>query len=102
MHALIAVDEDDLVIGASRAARHMLGLTDELLRNPLPASDVLGEQANAELDYATAERGAIQRALARSGGNVSAAANNLGISRATLHRKLKRLGFPDKVSFSDF
>ncbi|WP_271899524.1 GAF domain-containing protein [Candidatus Phyllobacterium onerii] len=102
VHALIAVDEDDLVIGASRAARHMLGLTDESLRKPLPASDVLGEQANAELDYATAERGAIQRALARSGGNISAAANNLGISRATLHRKLKRLGFPDKVSFSDF
>ena len=92
MHALIAVDEDDLVIGASRSARHMLGLTDELLSKPLPASDVLGQHANAERDYATAERGAIQRALARTGGNVSAAATNLGISRATLHRKLKRLG----------
>ena len=30
MHALIAVDEDDLVIGASRSARHLLGLTDEV------------------------------------------------------------------------
>jgi transcriptional regulator of acetoin/glycerol metabolism len=92
LHALIAVDEDDLVIGASRSARHMLGLTDESLSKPLPASDVLGQHADAERDYATAERGAIQRALARTGGNISAAATDLGISRATLHRKLKRLG----------
>ncbi|RUU07552.1 sigma-54-dependent Fis family transcriptional regulator, partial [Mesorhizobium sp. M7A.T.Ca.TU.009.01.3.2] len=35
-------------------------------------------------------RSAVQRALARSEGNVSAAAQNLGISRATLHRKLAR------------
>ena len=34
---------------------------------------------------------AVQRALARSDGNVSAAAEALGISRATLHRKLRRL-----------
>ena len=33
----------------------------------------------------------MQRALARSDGNVSAAAEALGISRATLHRKLRRL-----------
>ena len=38
-----------------------------------------------------AERAAVQRALARSDGNVSAAAEALGISRATLHRKLRRL-----------
>ena len=31
-----------------------------------------------------------QRALLRAGGNVSAAAKALGVSRATLHRKLKR------------
>jgi transcriptional regulator of acetoin/glycerol metabolism len=34
----------------------------------------------------------IQRAIARADGNVSAAAHNLGISRATLHRKLARFG----------
>jgi transcriptional regulator of acetoin/glycerol metabolism len=32
----------------------------------------------------------LTRALARSGGNVSAAARALGLSRATLHRKLER------------
>jgi transcriptional regulator of acetoin/glycerol metabolism len=34
----------------------------------------------------------LQRALARSGGNASAAAAALGISRATLYRKLRRHG----------
>lgn len=92
MSALIAVDDDDLVVGASRSARLILGLTDELLSRPLPAADILGQHSNAERDYANAERGAIQRALARTGGNVSAAAAHLRISRATLHRKLKRLG----------
>lgn len=92
MSALIAVDDDDLVVGASRSARQLLGLTDELLSRPLPATDLLGQHSNAELDYANAERGAIQRALARTGGNVSAAAEHLRISRATLHRKLKRFG----------
>jgi transcriptional regulator of acetoin/glycerol metabolism len=42
-------------------------------------------------DLDQAERAAVQRALARSDGNVSAAAEALGISRATLHRKLRRL-----------
>jgi transcriptional regulator of acetoin/glycerol metabolism len=32
----------------------------------------------------------LQRALLRTQGNVSAAAKALGVSRATLHRKLKR------------
>jgi transcriptional regulator of acetoin/glycerol metabolism len=34
----------------------------------------------------------LQRALARAGGNVSKAARDLDMSRATLHRKLKQLG----------
>ncbi|WP_312204987.1 MULTISPECIES: helix-turn-helix domain-containing protein [Brevundimonas] len=33
--------------------------------------------------------------MARTGGNVSAAARALGVSRATLHRKLHRLGLID-------
>ncbi|WP_312795243.1 helix-turn-helix domain-containing protein, partial [Tianweitania sp.] len=36
--------------------------------------------------------GVLQRALARAGGNVSAAAKLLGISRATMHRKLNKTG----------
>ncbi|SHI70901.1 GAF domain-containing protein [Roseomonas rosea] len=89
--ALLAIDADDLVIGATRAARQALGITPERLRRPLPAADLLGADAPAA-DLLQAERGAVQRALARAGGNVSAAAEALGISRATLHRKLHRLG----------
>jgi len=39
-----------------------------------------------------AARRSIQHALAQTGGNVSAAARMLGISRATLHRKIKQFG----------
>ncbi|HEX8047984.1 GAF domain-containing protein [Rhizobium sp.] len=91
-NALLAVDDDDLVIGASRSARHILGLTDEALSRPLPAADLLGQRKNVRQDYAMAERSVIQRALARTSGNISAAAMIMGISRATLHRKLKKLG----------
>lgn len=84
---LIAVDADDLVIGASRAARLAFGITSACLKKPLPAADLLLGRANDNLS--TAERGVLQRALARADGNVSAAAVALGISRATLHRKLK-------------
>jgi transcriptional regulator of acetoin/glycerol metabolism len=91
--ALIAVDRHDLVIGATRAARLALGITDASIAAQLPASDIIAlerEASAAELEEA--ERGAVRRALSRAGGNVSAAARALGVSRATLHRKLNRLG----------
>lgn len=87
---LIAVDREDLVIGASRAARLAHRLTDERLARPFPAADLLALPEPADA-LAEAERGAIRRALGRTGNNVSAAARLLGISRATLHRKLARL-----------
>ncbi len=87
--SLIAVDDDDLVIGATRAARQALGITPDLLRRPLPAGDLIGGRADG-LDGS--ERAVLCRALARAHGNVSAAAAALGVSRATVHRKLKRLG----------
>jgi transcriptional regulator of acetoin/glycerol metabolism len=88
---LIAVDADDLVIGATRSARVALGVTRDFLKKPLPAADLLGGTSSPARDLDQAERAAVQRALARSDGNVSAAAEALGISRATLHRKLRRL-----------
>ncbi|TIL95010.1 MAG: sigma-54-dependent Fis family transcriptional regulator [Mesorhizobium sp.] len=88
---LIAVDADDLVVGATRLARLALGITQKSLRKALPAADLLGGARKVTEVLAEAERGALQRVLARTDGNVSAAAAALGISRATLHRKLNRL-----------
>lgn len=88
---LIAVDREDLVVGASRAARLAHGLSEERMARPFPAADLLGREPLPD-SLAWAERGVVQRALARAGGNVSAAARLLGVSRATLHRKLARLG----------
>ncbi|TIM68789.1 MAG: sigma-54-dependent Fis family transcriptional regulator, partial [Mesorhizobium sp.] len=63
----------------------------QCLDKPTPARDLLGWAENRPEVLAEAERSVLQRALARADGNVSAAAQALGISRATLHRKLNRL-----------
>ncbi|AJE48939.1 GAF domain-containing protein [Celeribacter indicus] len=87
---LLAVDQDDLVIGATRAARRAFGLGPGAF-DPRPASDILGRDTTASA-LERAERAALRRAIARTGGNVSAAARELGIGRATLYRRMKRLG----------
>lgn len=86
--AMLAVDANDLVVGATRAARLHLNLSGDLHAAPRPLGDVLGEGATDGFD--DAERAVLARALARTGGNISAAARALGLSRATLHRKLDR------------
>ncbi|UWU89560.1 GAF domain-containing protein [Bradyrhizobium sp. CB1015] len=86
---LVAVDADDLVIGATRSARLALGIAPGGALRPVPAADLLGGDA-AHDHLAGGQRAVLQRALLRAGGNVSAAAKALGVSRATLHRKLKR------------
>ncbi|WP_024506979.1 GAF domain-containing protein [Bradyrhizobium sp. ARR65] len=93
---LLAVDADDLVIGATRSARAALGVAPDRAFQPIPAADLLGGAGAALEQFSDGERGVLQRALLRAGGNVSAAAKALGVSRATLHRKLKRFGLkPD-------
>jgi transcriptional regulator of acetoin/glycerol metabolism len=86
---LVAVDADDLVIGATRSARAGLGLAPGRALRPVPAADLLGGDT-ARDHLAGGQRAVLQRALLRASGNVSAAAKALGVSRATLHRKLKR------------
>jgi transcriptional regulator of acetoin/glycerol metabolism len=86
---LVAVDADDLVIGATRSARAGLGIAAGRALQPMPAADLLGGDT-ARDHLAGGQRAVLQRALLRAGGNVSAAAKALGVSRATLHRKLKR------------
>jgi transcriptional regulator of acetoin/glycerol metabolism len=85
---LLAVDADDLVIGATRSARATLGIALDRAMQPTPASDLLGGAAQEH--FCDVQRGMLQRALLRNHGNISAAAKALGVSRATLHRKLKR------------
>lgn len=91
--ALLAVGADDMIVGATWAARQSCRITDDMLARMLPAQSILSPDTEAE-DLGRAEQGVLQRALARSGGNVSAAAKALGISRATLHRKLRRIAPP--------
>ncbi|QLF70960.1 sigma-54-dependent Fis family transcriptional regulator [Peteryoungia desertarenae] len=90
MAALLAVDGDDLILGATRAARLALKLDDQMIAKGIPAADALREERGGGRDLDDAERAALRRALTRAQGNVTLAAQILGVSRATLHRKLKR------------
>lgn len=91
---LLAIDESDLVIGATREARRVFGLqrTGDLVARP--AADILGRE-DGPTGFEKAEKAAVIRALARAGNNVSQAARQLGIGRATLYRRMKRLGLED-------
>ena len=88
--ALIAVNGDDLVIGATRGARNIYGLSEADFSNPQPLSELHGQKVDLARNLAMAEHRVIQQALASAGGNVSAAARAMGINRATLHRKLNK------------
>lgn len=93
--ALLAVDQDDVVIGATRDARRRHGLEPAGTIRPRPVVDLLGREGGpAGLEGA--ERAAVIRALTRAGGNVSEAARALGLGRATLYRRMKRLGIDDR------
>ncbi len=88
---LLAVDADDIVIGATRKARKVFGLSQTGAFDPFPAADILGADGDCR-GFEKAERAAVVRALTREKGNVSRAALALGISRATLYRHMRRLG----------
>lgn len=87
---LLAVDADDVVVGATRMARSLMGITDSALRKGILAMDLRRDTANLDDTLDRAEQGVIRRALVRSGRNVSTAAKDLRISRATIKRKMQR------------
>lgn len=91
---LLAVDQDDLVVGATRAARGIFGLQKTGEFTARPAADFLGRE-DGPTGFQKAERAAVVRAIARADGNVSQAARQLGVSRATLYRRMKRLGLDE-------
>mgnify|MGYP002002012467 CR=1 FL=1 len=88
--ALLAVDRDDLVIGATFAARHRFGLTDACLDARRTASDILGREEAPS--FHDSERAVLRRALAQADGNATRAAKALGIGRATLYRRMEKAG----------
>ncbi|WP_341535063.1 helix-turn-helix domain-containing protein [Acetobacter sacchari] len=83
--ALFALDDDEVIVGANKAARVMFRCCND---SGVTLPDLLSVSGHE--NPAHAAHAAIQRMLKRCGGNVSAAARELGISRATLHRKIKR------------
>ncbi|WP_395330925.1 helix-turn-helix domain-containing protein [Novosphingobium sp. BL-8H] len=87
--ALLAVDRDDLVVGATRAARLNFGLGNRPFERPRPLADVIGDGSSS---FDDSERAILRQALARSGGNVTQAARELGIGRATMYRRMERVG----------
>lgn len=89
---LLAVDGDDLVVGATRAARKAYGLPTNQAFTPKPTSDVLGDSESRGTGLESAERREISRAIARTNGNMSEAARQLGVSRATFYRRASKLG----------
>lgn len=94
---LLAVDGDDLVIGATRGARKVFGLNATGPLRAVPASDLFGREDGAQ-GFEKAERAAVMRALARAQGNVSEAARALGVGRATLYRRMNRLGIDQNLA----
>jgi transcriptional regulator of acetoin/glycerol metabolism len=88
---LLAVDRDDLVLGATRGARKAFRLNATGPIKSIPASDLFGRD-EGPTGFENAERAAVNRALSRADGNVSEAARMLGVGRATLYRRMKRLG----------
>jgi transcriptional regulator of acetoin/glycerol metabolism len=88
---LLALDAERRLVGATRAARDMLRLDEAMLRRSAGLDDILDGSHAAPSSFCEAERMVLAGALAQSQGNVTAAAALLGISRATLHRKLRRV-----------
>lgn len=86
---LLAADRDDLIIGANRSARRLLNLEDETFVTPIPRADLMGLTPQGG-GLAEAERTAIRQAIARAKGNVTQAAKDLEVSRATFYRLLKK------------
>ena len=85
---LIAIDANDMVVGATHGARQMLDLSPTRMRTPFPASELWRKTGEDHHTLVAIERRAIEQALARNKDNISAAARVLGIGRGTLHRKM--------------
>ena len=94
---LLAVNKDDLVIGATRTARRALNLAREGKIDERPLAELLGDDDHSsDYDFGTAKRMVLTRALIRTGGNVTEAARLLRIGRTTMYRRMARTGLGGK------
>lgn len=82
---------NDSVIDARHLPQFLHSQAVELGNSPLPAKNTL--DAPPDFNLHALETNTIRAALSLSGGNRTHAANLLGVSRRTLQRKLKDLGF---------
>ena len=87
---LVSINDDGDIMGATHAARALTGWTDDMISAHPNLLTKL--EAGEELSFQKAEENVIRSALALSNGNASATARSLGISRATLYRKMRVLG----------
>jgi transcriptional regulator of acetoin/glycerol metabolism len=96
---LVALDGDRRILGATRAARRILDLDATRIGRGLSLGEALDRLPEEPGGFAAAERRVVEGALVTAQGNVSTAASLLGISRATLHRKIKRLRLQREKGF---
>jgi transcriptional regulator of acetoin/glycerol metabolism len=89
---LVALNAERQLIGATRAARDRLAIDDSALLAGVELASALEDIVATPGALKQATRGVLADALTLTQGNVSAAARALGISRATMHRKMKSLG----------
>mgnify|MGYP003362490000 CR=1 FL=1 len=87
---LVAVNAQGNITGATHAARALTGWTEGMAAPP--ALPDIGPRAEAEISFQQAQANVIRAGLARFHGNATATARGLGISRATLYRKMKCVG----------
>lgn len=86
---LLASNRDEFIVGANRAARRMLNLQGETFSSPIFINDLFSDNG-VRSGFDAAEKSEICKAIARSNGNMSAAAKNLNVSRTTFYRLLKK------------
>jgi Nif-specific regulatory protein len=93
----VALARDGGIVGRDHLSAKLLpgdGASDDGARRDVPEVGDADPSANGPLRDARGafERRYVERALASHGGNVSRAAQSLGLSRVALHRKLKEYG----------
>ena len=90
--SLLAVDRDDLVVGATRAARLGLGVNSATLKRPTPAADLIGRAQPKATTSARPSAPCFSARWRARAATCPRRRRTSNVSRATLHRKMNQLG----------